>query len=299
MTTPAGNVGNVPDPTAGKQTSTESSLSSWAGPVITSNLGRAEALSKEDYQAYGGPLTAGESALQNQAFQGLANLSVPTSAQSTYTPTSFTSTGTAEQYMDPYLSAALKPQLDEARRQAMISRLNTLGRLTKAGAYGGSRQAVMGGILDENLQRQLANITGTGYQKAFEAAQQQFNAEQARQQSAAQQAADYGLRALAAQQAGGEAQRAIEQQGIAADLAEFEKQREFPAKQVTWLQSLMQGMPLAAQNYGYQGASDISDLFGTTGGLMQLLGLLGLVNPGTDTKTGTGAKTTTGTTPPP
>jgi hypothetical protein len=279
MTTATGNVGNVPDPTAGKQTSQESSLSSWAGPLITSNLGRAEALSKEDYQAYGGPLTAGESALQKQAFSGLANLTVPTAAASTYTPTSFTSDGIASKYMNPFLSAALQPQLEEARRQAEISRLNTMGRLAKAGAYGGGRQAVMEALLDENMQREINKLTGAGYQRAYELATGQFNTEQDRARAAAQQAADYGLRALAAQQAGGQEQRAIEQQGVAADLAEFEKQRDFPMQQVAWLQRLTAGLPLAAQNYGYQGASDISNLFGTTGGLMQLLGLLGLVNP--------------------
>jgi hypothetical protein len=278
-TAATGNITNVPDPTAGKQTSTESSLSTWAGPLITSNLGRAEALSKEDYQAYGGPLTAGESELQKKAFSGLANLTVPGAAASTYTPTSFTSEGIASKYMNPFLETALQPQLEEARRQAMISRLNQMGRLSKAGAYGGGRQAVTEALLDENLQRQLNQITGTGYQRAFEQAAGQFNTEQARQQSAAQQAGDYGLRALAAQQAGGQEQRAIEQQGVAADLAEFEKQRDFPMQQVSWLQRLTAGLPLAAQNYGYQGASDISNLFGTTGGLMQLLGLLGLVNP--------------------
>lgn len=294
MATAANPAINVPDPTAGKQVSTESALSSWAGPYVTDMLGRAQALSKEDYQAYGGPLTAGPSALQTQAFQGLAGLTLPTSAQTSYTPQSFTSTGTAEKYMSPYLSAALDPQLAEARRQAMISRLNTMGQLSKAGAYGGGRQAVMEGILDENLQRQLAGITGSGYQKAFEAAQQQFNTEQGRQQSAAQQAADYGLRALAAQQTGGEAQRAIEQQGIAADLAEFEKQREYPYKQVAYLREMAGNLPLAAQNYGYQGASDISNIFGTTGGLMQLLQALGVVNPTSTTNT-TNTTNTSGT----
>ena len=151
--------------------------------------------------------------------------------------------------MSPYLSAALNPQLEEARRQAMISRLGTMGQLTKAGAYGGGRQAVMEGLLDENLQRNLAGITGTGYQKAFEAAQQQFNAEQNRSMQAAQQAGDYGLRALAAQQAGGETQRNIEQQGITADYNEFLAQRDYPMKQIQFLQSMLQGLPISTVAY--------------------------------------------------
>ena len=47
----------------------ESSLSPYAGPYVTEMLGKGEALSDMDYQAYTGPLTAGESALQTKAFE--------------------------------------------------------------------------------------------------------------------------------------------------------------------------------------------------------------------------------------
>jgi len=43
----------------------ESALSSWAGPYVTDMLGRGKALSERGYDAYGGPLTAGTSALQD------------------------------------------------------------------------------------------------------------------------------------------------------------------------------------------------------------------------------------------
>mgnify|MGYP003651814412 CR=1 FL=1 len=62
----------------------ESSLSSWAGPYVTEMLGRGQALAGLPYQGFMGPLTAGESALQTQAFQGLAGLQTPTTAQTTY-----------------------------------------------------------------------------------------------------------------------------------------------------------------------------------------------------------------------
>ena len=71
-------------------TAEESSLSSWAGPYVTEMLGRGQALAGLPYQAYMGPLTAGESGLQQQAFQGLGALQTPTAAQTTYDPMSFT-----------------------------------------------------------------------------------------------------------------------------------------------------------------------------------------------------------------
>jgi len=64
---------------AGTVTGTESSLSTWAGPYVTDMLGKGWALSEQPYQAYTGPLTAGPSAAQTSAFQGIAGLAVPTS----------------------------------------------------------------------------------------------------------------------------------------------------------------------------------------------------------------------------
>jgi hypothetical protein len=74
-------------------TAEESSLSSWAGPYVTEMLGRGQALAGLPYQAYMGPLTAGQSTLQDTAFQGLAGLNIPTAQQTTYNPMSFTAAG--------------------------------------------------------------------------------------------------------------------------------------------------------------------------------------------------------------
>jgi len=52
-------------------------LADWAAPYITNYLGKAQALSESPYQAYQGPLTAGESKLQTDAFTGLGSLTVP------------------------------------------------------------------------------------------------------------------------------------------------------------------------------------------------------------------------------
>ena len=55
--------------------SNQQTLSEYAGPYVTSMLGKAEALSEQPYQVYGGPQTAAESGLQSKVFQGLGNLS--------------------------------------------------------------------------------------------------------------------------------------------------------------------------------------------------------------------------------
>lgn len=269
------------DPLAGKQTGTESSLSSWAGPYVTDMLGKGQALAQLPYQTYTGPLTAGPSNLQTQAFSGLAGLTLPTSDQTTYTPGSFTTPGTAATYMSPYLMSALEPQFAEARRQAEISRVNNAGRMTRAGAYGGGRQAIMESEMDRNLTRNLADITGRGYQDAFTAAQNQFNTEEARRMAATGQAQQYGLAGLGAQLGAGGTQRGIESEGISADIKQFEEERDYPYKQVQYMQSLLQGLPLATQSYSYQEPSGLSSLLGGAGGILGLLKDLKLFGGGT------------------
>jgi hypothetical protein len=261
------------DPNVGQQTGTESSLSNWAGPYVTEMLGRGQALASEPYYAYMGPLTAGETAAQTAAFQGVAGLAVPTQQMGAYVPQQFTAQS-AQQYMNPYLQAALDPQIAEARRQAEIQRVQDAGRLTQAGAYGGSRQAIMESELNRNLMQNLAGITGTGYATAYDKAMQQFNTEQDREAAAQTAANTYGLAALTKQAELGGIQRGQLQEGIAAERAQFEEERDFPYKQVQYMQSLLQGLPIAAQSYSYSQPSQLSSVLSGAGGIMELYDLL-------------------------
>jgi hypothetical protein len=239
-------------------------LAPWAGDYITNYLGKAKALSEMPYQAYQGPLTAGPSALQNTAFQGIGSLTVPASigqaagtagniasqAQNmNYAPTAFTNqfqapgqyqntsftSGTfggdqAKQYMNPYLQASLNPQLDEARRQSQITEQQNQAAMTRAGAFGGGRQAILASENQRNLGSNLANITGQGYNTAYSNAMNQYNQDQARNlqaqqmseqskqfgagqaMTAAQMMAQYGM---SAQQAAEQSKQFGAQQGLA------------------------------------------------------------------------------------
>jgi hypothetical protein len=256
----------------GQETGRESSLSNWAGPYVTSMLGKGAALSNENYQGYSGPLTAGQSNLQNQAFQGIAGLTVPTEQMGNYQPQSFTQEGTAQQYMNPYVNAALQPQLDELRRQSEMSRVQQAGRLTQAGAYGGSRQALADVELSRAMLANMANVTGQGYNQAYQQAQGQFNTEQQQGQQSQNFANQFGLQALANQIQAGQIERNIEQEGITADRLQFEEERDFPYKQVQYQQSLLQGLPIAAQSYNYAQPSALSDFLSGSGGVYDLLG---------------------------
>jgi hypothetical protein len=259
--------------TVGQQTGSESSLSNWVGPYVTDMLAKGQALSNDKYQAYTGPLTAGESNLQNQAFTGLANLTVPTSNMGAFTPGTF-NTAAANTYMNPYLQGALDPQIAEARRQAEISNMQNKAKLTQAGGYGGSRQAIMESENQRNLLQNLAGITGAGYNRAYDNAQAQFNAEQNRQQTAQNAANEYGLAALQKQADLGAIERTIEGEDIAARKKQFEEERDDPYKKVTYQSSLLQGLPVGTTSYSYSQPSDLSNILNTAGGAQKLYDFL-------------------------
>jgi hypothetical protein len=257
------------DPMVGLETGRESALSNYVGPYVTEMLGRGQALASEPYQSYTGPLTAGASNLQTQAFQGLAGLTIPTSSMGAFTPQTFTA-DQAKNYMNPYLEASLNPQIAEMRRQADITRIGDASRLTKAGAYGGSRQAIMESEGNRALMDKLSGITGTGYKDAYDKAMAQFNVEQGRGQTAQDMANQYGLAALQKQTDVGGVERGIESEGLMADRAQFETERDYPLKQVQYMQSLLQNLPLATQSYSYTQPSAVSQAGSQSGGLMDM-----------------------------
>jgi hypothetical protein len=88
----------------------------------------------------------------------------------------------------------------------------------------------------------------------------------------------FGLANLSQQLAAGQQQRGIESEGIAADKAQFEEARANPYKMLQFQQSLLQGLPLAAQSY--QGISPSSLTKAAQGAttVNQLLKNLGLMD---------------------
>jgi hypothetical protein len=285
-------------------TTTSSTLSPWAGDYVANYLGKGQALANAPYQTYTGPLTAGASNLQQQAFAGASNL-----ASTGYDPTAFTAgtfgTQQAQQYMNPYLQAALDPQLAELRRQSQINLQPSMAKLTQAGGYGGGRQAIMESEAARNLLAEQNKTVGQGYATAYDKAMQQFNADQARQMEAQkageqsrQYGADYGLKSLQELEKAGATERGITAEGIAADKAQFEEQRDWPYKMVQYQQGLLQGLPIATQS-NTQNMSGLTSLLanlGYGGQLTELLNSFGQPKAKTTASPGTTNTTSSGVT---
>jgi len=91
---------------------------------------------------------------------------------------SFNQPGSAEAYMSPYMQNVVDIQKREAQRQSGIQGTQQQAQAVGAGAFGGSRDAIMRAERERNLGQQMGDIQATGQQAAFQNAQQQFNAEQ-------------------------------------------------------------------------------------------------------------------------
>jgi hypothetical protein len=167
------------------------------------------------------------------------------------------------------LQASLNPQLEEARRQSQITQQQNAAKMTSAGAFGGSRGAILDAETQRSLGANMANITGTGYNTAYDKAMQQFNTEQGQAK---------GLAELIAQQ--GATQRGIEQEGITADLNEFNAQRDYPQKMLQFQQSMLQGLPVQSVQNTAGSLSGLGTLLAGLGGGAAVASNLGYKNVG-------------------
>ena len=240
---------------------------------------------------------AGFSPLQQQALSGMANMRVPgqTEAASqmtanlagralgagqydagTFGTDSFTGKGTAANYMSPYMQSVVDIQTREAQRQADIAGTQRGAQAAGAGAFGGSRQAIMDAEAAKNLAQQKGDIQAQGSQAAYQQAQAQFNAEQQRTQQAqqmAEQSKQYGAGlgmqgiqqagSMAAQlgglgqqqygqqmgllgaqaQAGGQQQQ-LEQARINQAMQNYATQQQYPMMQLGLMSNMLRGLPM-------------------------------------------------------
>ena len=297
------------NPAAGS--ANQQSLSEWAGPYVTDMLGKAQAISETPYSVYQGPMTAGESNLQSNVFQGLGNLSFPSqlgqsfSSSGAYQPPQMGQNGFANQPVG--MGAGVPPQ----NMGAGIGSLGTgNNQAAPAPAPLGVAAQYMNPYLQNVLTPQLDELRrqnditnmGTnakmtqagafgGGRQAIMNSENNRNLMQEQNKTVGQGYANAYDKAMGQfnteqgqaktlaemmSQAGGQ-QRGIEQEGITADYNEFLAQRDDPLKKVQFLQSMVQGLPISNVSNIPQSQTAAQQLFGTAGDVTALLTKLGVI----------------------
>ena len=241
----------------------------WMQPYVTDVAQRAQAVSREGYQPFGGQRIAGFTDPQTAAFTETAGLSRPGQfgdATRIYGDINTAQAGefdaaAAEKYMSPYqqnvTDIAIRKARDEADRQQGLAQLGAAGR----GSSGGSRQAVMDAIRLRGLTESVGDIQAKGSQQAFGMAQQQF--ERDRQAGELDRRAQFAqaqgltglggatqradLTRLAAQGRAGGEQRGLQQQIYDQRYGDFLRQRDYPKEQLGWYSNIVRGLPAGTE----------------------------------------------------
>tara|TARA_X000001382_G_scaffold120338_1_gene101820 strand:+ start:1123 stop:2955 length:1833 start_codon:yes stop_codon:yes gene_type:complete len=254
----------------GQEVGSSGALANWAGEYVSDMLGRGKAEADAGYEAYTGPLTAGTSTLQDQGMTGISQLNNPVSGRSivnqmgSFDPTQ----ADTDRFMNPYEQNVIDRTAADMTRQDQINQLQQQQQLTSAGAFGGSRDALLRAEAASNLNRNIGDMAAqqraTGFTNAMDRAQQ-------RQQDINK----YGFDVLGAQMNAGQTARGIMSEGIAADYEQFREERDYDAKMVQYMQSLLQGLPVAARTTSYTEPSALGELIQGQEGLNYLLDLFG------------------------
>lgn len=182
----------------------------------------------------------------------------------------FTAPGAAEAYMSPYMQNVVNVQQREAQRQADIARTQRGAQAVGAGAFGGSRQAILDAEAARNLAMQKGDIQSQGLQSAYQQAQSMFTSDQARALQAQQANQQAGLTAGQANlQAYMQAQQANQQYGMQAALAnQQEAQRAALANQQAGLTTGQAGLG------AYMQAQQLNQQAGLTAGQANLQAMM-------------------------
>jgi hypothetical protein len=277
-------------------------LPDWAKPYAQETLAKGQALTnvnQNPYQTYQGQRIAGFSPLQEQAFQGVGNLQPSSQLGAATGITGAASLGAlgtqyrpfqmgqftsdrAAQYMNPFVEQAMEPQLREAARASDIQRNMEQAKAVGAGAFGGSRQAIVEAERQRNLGQLQGDIRAKGYMSAFDQAQQNFAREQQMREQSRQYGAGLGMQGLqtALQGAGqlgnlgqqqfgqqkdvlglqsqfGAQQQAQQQAGLSQQYQDFQNQQRYPYQQLEFMSNLLRGTPMGTVQTLYQPSPSI------------------------------------------
>jgi hypothetical protein len=267
--------GGGPPSQPSSTTQTTTTIPEYARPYVERMLGKAEATTEAPYQAYGGQRVADFNPLQQQAFQGAANLGPAQQigqgtqmagiaglqglgAGQQYAQQA-TDPGAMNAYMSPFTQLALEPQMREAARRSGMEGQMQQAQAAQRGAFGGARTAIVEAERQRNLGQLQSDIYGRGMQTAFEQARQaqQFGADLGlRGAGMGLQAANtmgqlgqtqFGQEEAAMRAQAGMGQQQQQRSQAALDVAyqDFLAQRGHPQQQLAFMSDILRGVPLS------------------------------------------------------
>lgn len=203
----------------GTQTTVQKTeIPQWVQEAGQENLRIANDIAARPYVAYPGNLTAGFSPEQENAFQmaqrsvgltaplyGMAGQTINGVANynaSNVAAPSFLNANVSE-YMNPYTDMVINRASDNAMRQLQMQQNQIASQASRAGAFGGSRQAIQEGVASAEAARGIGDLTAQLQAQNYGQAVQNIQTDQARQMQAALANQGAGLQAAGLRLQGG------------------------------------------------------------------------------------------------
>lgn len=150
--------------------------------------------------------------------------------------------------MNPFQQAVTDIAVREELRRAAPQRQALQAQAARAGAFGGSRGALLEAEFERNLGQRLADIQTTGGAAAFDRATQRLEQERQRQIAGGQALAGLGAQeanvlsaGVGRQLAAGEAQRGLQTEAIGRGLEEFQREVDYPKQQIGFYSGILRG----------------------------------------------------------
>jgi hypothetical protein len=272
----------------------EASLPAFQEAQFKELFGAAKGVAQQPFIPYTGPMVAGFSPDQLRQFQATRGLFEtgmefdPTRGLQALAQEARPVTGPAPSllgqdiaaYQSPYQQQVIDLAMQDIQRQADIARGGAQERAIRAGAFGGSRSAILEAESQRPYAEQMARTAAGLRQAGFEQAQRAAEADVARQQQMALLAPELELRGRA-QQAGllgglqqqqltglgllggiGAQQQMLQQRAIDAARGEFQRALGYGPQQIGLLGAGM-GTPLVGGTTTQAQKTGAGDVLGT------------------------------------
>lgn len=144
-------------------------------------------------------------------------------------------------YMSPYQQNVIDIQKREAMRQAGIASGTQAAQAAQAGAFGGSRDALMRAQRGRDLATQMNDIQSMGLQAAYDKGTQQYNT---------------GLQQM---NTFGQQQQQQQQNILNQAIQNYANTQQYPQQQLAFMSSMLRGLPLqSTTTQSYQAAPSMS-----------------------------------------
>ena len=277
----------------------EASLPAFQEAQFKELYSAAKGVAQQPFIPYTGPMVAGFSPDQLRQFQATRGLFEtgmgydPTKALQGLAQEQRPMTGQAASllgqdigaYQSPYQQQVIDLAMQDIQKQADIARGGAQERAIRAGAFGGSRSALLESESQRPYAEAMQRTAIEGRQRGFEQAQAAAERDVARQQQMQMFAPQFELQARQ-QQAGllgglqtgqlqglgllgqaGAQQQQLQQRAIEAQRGEFQRALDYPRQQIGLLQAGM-GTPLVTTSTTGNQKTGLGDVLGGAAGLL-------------------------------